>query len=89
MLNKAVDVTLSMNADDRMRELARVRLDSWLNEQTSKYAFKMEAKAEGIKEAQIQFVKKMLSKNYSLNEIAEVSDLPFDDIKKLQAGLNL
>jgi hypothetical protein len=74
-----------MNADDRMREVARVRLDSWLNEQTAKHIQKMQT----IKETQIQFIKKMLEKNFSLNDIADVSGMPVSDIRDLQAGLSI
>jgi predicted transposase/invertase (TIGR01784 family) len=79
MINKAADVTLSMNADDRMREVARVRLDSWLNEQTAKYAL--------IKARNINIANDMFAENLPLDLISRVSHLPLSDIQKLQAGL--
>jgi hypothetical protein len=83
VINKAADVTLSMNADEHMRELARIRLDSWLNEQTAKHIQKMQT----IKETQMLFVKNMISEHLPLDLISRISNMSISDIQKLQQGL--
>ncbi|HPZ08801.1 MAG TPA: transposase [Candidatus Eremiobacteraeota bacterium] len=42
-----------------------------------------EAKEEGKLEGKLEIVKKMLSKNYPLEEIAEVTGLSLEEIKKI------
>ena len=43
-----------------------------------------EAEEEGKLEGKLDIVKKMLSKNYPLEEIAEVTGLSLEEIKKIQ-----
>ncbi|MGA1867663.1 MAG: Rpn family recombination-promoting nuclease/putative transposase [bacterium] len=44
-------------------------------------------KKEGIKKAKIEAAKKMLSKKYPINDIADITGLPVEEIKKLKSSV--
>jgi predicted transposase/invertase (TIGR01784 family) len=89
MINKAADVTLSMNADDRMREVARVRLDSWLNESIARHKLIQETEERASRQRSFAIAKNLLSLNIPLSHISQATDLSLADIQNLQAGLSI
>jgi predicted transposase/invertase (TIGR01784 family) len=74
---KASIAVKKMNADERMRELARVREKAQLTQRLVRY--------EGYNEAKIEDARKMLKKGYPVAEIADITELPLSAINELTA----
>jgi hypothetical protein len=68
-----------MTKEERAAEVERIKLDSWLNEQTAKYAL--------IKARNIKVATDMFAENLPLDLISRISDIPINDVQKLQQGL--
>jgi predicted transposase/invertase (TIGR01784 family) len=89
VINKAADVTIAMNADERMREVARIRLDSWLNESIAKHKLIAETEERASKQRSYAIAKNLLSLNIPLSYISQATELSLTDIQKLQQGLSI
>jgi predicted transposase YdaD len=68
-----------MNADERMRELARNREDAWLNECLSL----AEARREGEQNTMLKVARNMLTQNISIDVIEKVTGLSQNELSSL------
>ncbi|MDR0903670.1 MAG: Rpn family recombination-promoting nuclease/putative transposase [Ruminococcus sp.] len=78
-IKKAVSVVRHMNADERMRELARNREDAWLNECLSL----AEARREGEQNTMLKVARNMLTQNISIDVIEKVTGLSKNELSSL------
>jgi hypothetical protein len=68
-----------MTKEERAAEVERIKLDSWLNEQTALYA--------AAQKKAVEIAMNLLSAHSPLDFISQMTGLPLADIQKLQQGL--
>jgi predicted transposase/invertase (TIGR01784 family) len=81
-VKRAAVVLKQMNADDRMKEIARVHEKAKMMEY---YALKHSREA-GIEEANLSNARKMLAKGFSIADISDITDLPIEKIQEISAN---
>ena len=83
-INKAHKVYKHFTEDERLREIYEARMKSKLDYNTDITL----AKQEGLKDAKLDAAKKMLIKKYPIQDIADITGLPEEEINKLKSTFN-
>ena len=74
---------LAMNPEDR--ELYELRLKAIRDEMNIRYSGYIDGKAEGKNERNIEIAKNMLKENYTIKQIATITQLNIESIKQIKA----
>ena len=82
-VKKAQQVLEEISQDGRERYLAELR-QKYIMDQTSmkNYAYNEGIEA-GIKQNQIEIIKKMIKKKLNINTISDLTDIPVEEVNKL------
>jgi predicted transposase/invertase (TIGR01784 family) len=81
-VKRAAGFIRQMNADDRIKEIARLNEKAKMAEYS---ALKM-SREQGFEQGKLSTARNMLKKGYSISDISELTDLPVETIQSLSAN---
>ena len=73
-----------LSGDDEIKRLAEIRMLSAMEEHSALEAAKEKGIEKGKNQEKIKNIKKMLELNIPIKQIAEITELTIEDIKKIK-----
>ena len=84
ILQQAYDTLKQVSADEKVREIYRLRQETDASIISERNLYALEARKEGERLAKIESARKMLKKGFDISDIAEISGLSIEEIQNLK-----